>query len=339
MTTMLKNSFTLKTGTLEELNSIITQPDFKGTISNLPSWMYHQCAGVSRSTLTELDKSLSHYIEKKKNPRKATKDMNFGSGFHDYLMLPDEFAQNFAIEPDKKAIPDLLETVDDLKAALTELGLPTNGRKKDDHIKTLLAGNPSAQIWDVIQSKFEAECQGKIILTNEEFSRIKLMVKSVNNHPTLNALRSHEVIFEQSFFWRDPESGLLCKCRPDVIFITPNLFLPGDWKTTETASFESFQRTIGKFGYHIQAPYYLDGINLVLEMAVENFMFIPVEKEAPHELSLFAIDAAAQEVGRNKYKKHLQTLAAFEANLTPWLGYPKEIQNISVPSYMFYQEA
>lgn len=334
----LANSFTLKTGTLEELNSIITQPGFKGTIANLPSHLYHTCAGVSRSTLTELDKSLSHYIERRKNPKRPTKDMIFGSAFHDFLMLPHEFEQNFAIEPSKD-IEGLLETVEDLKKALSDLGLPTNGKKKEDHIKNLLAGNPDAKIWDVIKDQFDAASVGKDIVSGDDFKKIKAMVAQVKKHPTIEALSSHTVIYEQSFFWRDLKSGLLCKCRPDVIFVTPNLILPGDWKTTDCAKLEAFQRTIGKHGYHIQAPFYLDGINEVLGMSLKNFMFIPVEKEAPHELALYALDEAAQDVGRAKYEKHLQTLSIFEANEATWLGYPKEIQNISVPSYLFYQEA
>lgn len=336
----LTNSFELKTGTLEELNSIITQPGFKGTIANLPAELYHKCAGISRSTLSDLEQSFAHFEERRRNPKKQTKDMIFGSAFHDFTMLPADFARNFCVELSKEDYPGLLETVDDIKAELTKRALPTNGKKKEDHIKTLLTAFPEAPIWDLIKQKHEAENAGKQIITQEEMSRIKVMSNNVHNHPTIRALKTGQVIYEQSFFWRDAETGLLCKCRPDVIFMTPNLFLPADFKTTDDASLKEFQRTIGNFEYHIQASSYLDGINEVLGLALENFLFIPVEKQAPHELALYALDGAAQEVGRQKYKKHLRTLAQYEPGgekENGWKGYPTEIQNISIPAYLMIE--
>lgn len=471
----LSNEFKLKDGTIEELNEIISQPNFKGCIRDLPSELYHSCLGVSRSTLNELDKSFSHYRHHKQNPKAPTRDTRFGSAFHDYTMLRDEFIRKYAVIPNNK-VEGMVFTVEDIKREISkhidttelraQLELATDklasiekseledSQKIEDEINKLGSNLPSIEeslakyeddlknlseesfenkktfteeqkrikaciteqknalksltaenkdtakrlkdgqkekykslyseaefkiselktqiksiesklsgskevlianlrefdkeipIWDELLNKFKTENDGKEFIPHEDFLDILAMYAKVQTHPTLDMLLNGQhtlVMYELTFFWTCPNTGMLLKCRPDILIFTPNMVLPADYKTTDDASKDGFARSINKFKYHLQAPFYIDGINIVLDAGANNFLFIAVEKSAPHELALYALDSISISEGRSRYNSHLKTIQLFEEELKKnpdtWTGYPVQVQDISIPTYGFKLEA
>lgn len=140
---------------------------------------------------------------------------------------------------------------------------------------------------------------------------------------------------EQSFFWDDPTTGELCKCRPDARRDADNLLI--DLKSTTDASFVSFRKSMANYTYDIQAAFYLDGVSEVLQRKHENFVFIAVEKAPPFGVAVYHINEAAIEVGRELYKKLLKK--AKEDREKNQLGYPQLIQTIDLPAWAFDLES
>ena len=74
-------------------------------------------------------------------------------------------------------------------------------------------------------------------------------------------------------------TGLQCKCRPDWISADGGILV--DLKTTEDASPREFQRSIAKWRYHVQAGWYMAGIEAAYGTRPSGFIFIAVEKKPP----------------------------------------------------------
>jgi hypothetical protein len=135
---------------------------------------------------------------------------------------------------------------------------------------------------------------------------------------------------EKSIYWHDDETGILCKCRPDVLH--DNMIV--DLKTTSDASEKSFQYSIWKYGYHIQAAMMQDGISKILNKKIEDFIFIAVEKKAPFGIAVYILDNPSIEKGRDEYKELLvKYKECLEKN--EWPGYKRRY--ISLPIYAFNQ--
>ena len=132
--------------------------------------------------------------------------------------------------------------------------------------------------------------QGKIVITYDEAVTINGMIQAIDQTIwAKNILKKG--MAEQTYLWADKETGLECKCRFDRIYET----LVVDYKTTADASFEGFQKQAIKYGYHLQAAHYLDGLP-----RDSQFVFIAQEKEPPYAVSVFNADGEFLEYGRSE---------------------------------------
>lgn len=145
-------------------------------------------------------------------------------------------------------------------------------------------------------------------------------------------------IREISFFWTDPETNVLLKCKPDVIL--PNAVVV-DLKSTTSVDSEDFSKSVYNYKYHAQGAMMLDGIRLALEQSGQSlpegysvpdaFVFAACEKEAPHDYEFYQLGPNSLVLGESWYKKQLKTyvMAATENNWNP----PKKIKEIEVPQW------
>ena len=111
---------------------------------------------------------------------------------------------------------------------------------------------------------------------------------------------------EISLFWIDEETGILLKCRPD--FLPKDHKLVPDYKTCQTVNPNVFYGDFIKYGYHIEAAMYMQGIQAVFGDEVETFFFVAQEKEPPYITQVFVPDTGiitygekAVRLGINKY--------------------------------------
>lgn len=149
----------------------------------------------------------------------------------------------------------------------------------------------------------------------------------------VNALQEQEVVrdvigsalFEKSIFWRDEETGLLCKARPDIW----NDPLCGDLKTTEDAGYRAFQMSAMKYGYFLQAAMIYEALKS-LQMPFEKFLFMCVEKKKPHAVGLYLIDDEALQFGLDLFHSLLRKFAECQ-HKNEWPDYG--VQMLMIPKY------
>ena len=149
----------------------------------------------------------------------------------------------------------------------------------------------------------------------------------VRSHPTARKVFEAGDA-EMSAYWTDRETGVLCKCRPDWL----NLPLVVDLKSTEDASRDGFMRSAWNWRYHVQAAWYLDGVEQATGQRPDAFIFAAFEKSAPFACAFYYADQAMLEIGRAEYRRLLR-LYADCLSADKWPGYDTAVSALTVPAW------
>jgi exodeoxyribonuclease VIII len=177
---------------------------------------------------------------------------------------------------------------------------------------------------------FEADAAGRTVISRNDADLVLAMGRAVRNHPAAAMLLKLPGKAETTHKWIDAATGLQCKCRPDWLTTDGSLIV--DLKTTEDAS-PGFRKSIANFRYHVQAAWYLDGVEHATGRRPEQFLFVCVEKRAPYACAVYAADAEMIDAGAKQARLDLDTLAVCKA-ADAWPGYSDQIEPISLPAWM-----
>ena len=274
------------------LTKLIIEP---GIYEDLTNREYHQSDAVSRSDIPLILRSPAHYWAAKIDPDRDPYDekpaKRFGSAFHMYLLERDKFETKYEV------LPEYISK------------MAKNNNKYKDYIA-------------------EVQTRNRLPLTTLDMKKIKKMTFQVENHPDASLLIK-DALCEVSFYWVDEDTGVLCKCRPDVW--EKGLAIP-DIKTTEDAREWEFSKSIANYEYHLQNVFYCDGVEAATGERLP-MPFIAIEKQSPYAVSVYEIDDDEKLASaRNRYKKALDIYAHCRA-LNQWPAYPPGVKLISLPSW------
>lgn len=168
----------------------------------------------------------------------------------------------------------------------------------------------------------------RVILSADEAGAMRAMSRAVWNHPMAGRLLTGAAM-EQCLFATDSH-GTIRKGRLDVLPPRGNVI--ADIKTCASADRDEFERSVGKYRYHVQAAYYLDLCNLV-GREFENFAFTCVEKSAPFCVAVYALEKEAIDAGRDEYRRDLALVRHCEAE-GHWPGFGDGIGSIGLPAWL-----
>jgi len=263
---------------------------------------------ISKSGLDQIRKSPAHYWDKYLNPDRPannpTEAMIFGTAVHSAILEPDSFRDNYAF-------------IDDTEKFLELKSKGVKSPRQTNAYKEWLAGE-------------QMENAGKLIISQDDFNDIlKIRDKALSNHIVKKLLSNG--IAEQSFFFNDEMTGAPCKARPDWY---SNVGFIMDIKTTEDASKDGFARSVMKYRYHVQAPFYLDAMR-ACGGEPRGFTFVAIEKTRPFNMSILTVPAEILAFGRRVYREDLSIYTAcLEAG--EWPGYPDNAEELILPPWIKY---
>jgi hypothetical protein len=161
-----------------------------------------------------------------------------------------------------------------------------------------------------------------------DMARIRAMMASVRAHPLASRM-IHDGDAEATLRWKDGITGLECKARVD--YYVPRLGMVADVKTSEDARPDAFRKSVANYGYHRQDAFYRSAFTAV-GAAVEHFVFVVVEKQAPHAVAVYALDQEAVTRGFASVRADMAVLAeCLRTDKFP--GYETSIQTLSVPPW------
>lgn len=203
---------------------------------------------------------------------------------------------------------------------------------------------PDVQHHDQIKGEYYAANTGKIMLPGSEYDDIQNMAAAVFAHPSAKVLLTGGLAEYSLVHKIGAGTNLVPGFDPLPIDITvgirPDYWkrAPGDngnfivdLKTTEDARPEAFMREIEKYRYDVQAALYTD-IHTAAVGPVRGFVFVAVEKKAPHAIRAFFASPNMIRVGRHKYQQNLQMIAKC-IDSGEWPSYPVTVEAISLPEW------
>lgn len=185
-------------------------------------------------------------------------------------------------------------------------------------------------------AKKEAHEAGKVPLLVGDVAAAEAMAKAVHNHPVAAALLSSGQP-EITGYWHDPVTGVRLRLRIDWLHPGRTRLIAVDVKTTVSADPAKCARSCGDYRYHLQAPWYLDGLAETGAGEDALFLFVFIEKDPPYLVTVGEIDPADIARGRALNRKAINLYADCQAN-DRWPGYGDQIHQLSLPSYTRYAE-
>ncbi len=283
---------------------------YPSVIQNMPNTEYHAHEATGSSLLRQIDIP-AKFKYTKIHPPEYKECYRSGSATHTKVLEPDKIRSEYVIAPNigKRSASDR----EQWEAFFMEHGA--------DDIPQIIS-KPARDWYAAFYDQ-----TGKTILTAEELSQIEQRTDAVYNNPEAKKLLvgGHA---EVSLFWQDKETGLYLKCRPD--YLSPDFCV--DLKTTQNATRNNFAKTIVKYGYHVQAAMYLDGIKQTTGNDAQ-FRFIVVEKQAPYLTAVYQLNDESMELGTKLYREYLNKLAdCMETD--DWPGLENDL-NLQLPVWAF----
>lgn len=188
----------------------------------------------------------------------------------------------------------------------------------------------------LLKTQYAINYPDKIILSAKDARKVERMADSVWSHKGARAILELEGESEVPIFWKvevpDGKGGLITLEFKGKIDRSNPLGVI-DLKSTCDASLREFSKSIYGFGYHIQAPHYLEGA-AKNDLPCDDFIIIAVENEAPYCTALRKIDHVSIMEGEQERQELIaKYLKCVEKN--HWPGYNDEIETVSIPKWGF----
>lgn len=189
--------------------------------------------------------------------------------------------------------------------------------------------------------EFEAEARadGKVAIKGAQYDAAMWQAESAMRHPRVNELLAGNHSVEVSAYWRDPQTGIACRCRPDLAAqVGASTSILMDVKTYTNASAEEFRRQIARKRYHVQDAFYTQGYEIAAGTSVEEFRFCVIETEWPFAVQVFKLGDESRTEGYNEVHRNLDVYERC-ARTGVWPGYGTRTTTIELPPYaMTYEE-
>lgn len=269
----------------------VTKP---GVYLDMPMSVYHGQPTVEPSiSSSQLRKIFNHsladyWLQSPLNPeRQPFVDTEFtilGRAAHHILLGEAEFSKHFVIRPE-------------------DAPNDPEGRKWN-------ANNKYCKQW-----LGEQQLRQLTVLTEDQVERIRQMEAALLREPPIAVGGILNGAIEASMFYRDEETGIWIKSRPDSI---PNDADVADLKCVSDVTDEGISRSLGDQGYHQQAATTKSAMAAIFRRVMENFFLVYAQSAAPFSVRIDTIDPEDIHAGELENRAALHLFArALETNYWP----------------------
>lgn len=276
-------------------------PPKPGLYPSVPFETYCRWDALNHSTLKHMARSPKHFKHARDTPDPSETDSKrFGTGAHALLLEPARFA------------------TDVVPAPINE--------------KTGAPYGSGTKAW----AEYAARYPGKIVLTGDEIDAMRALSAAVfEDEDAAALLRIDGGMSEVCMVWDCPVTGLRCKGRVDRWIPRPEkMVLRVDVKTTRSAEWGAFGRSMVEYGYHTQEAFYARGA-AALGYRSRGYI-IAVESEAPHGINVAPIDVETMTQADSIVGEWLARVKKCTSE-NAWPGYHRPCAEFMAPEYWFRQ--
>lgn len=183
-----------------------------------------------------------------------------------------------------------------------------------------------------LKAQYQADNIGREITTTEDFNTIVEMKQAMQQNPVVASLLS-DGYKEVSIIWRDDETGIWCKTRPDGICLMTASIIDLKKVSEGGAKMHAFQSIINKRTYQVQMAMALAGLKEMRKLGIikEEYdiaTLIAVEDVPPYKTMDWTLEQDFLTQGYGEFKRLLRIeRACREQNF--WPNYePSNLENL-----------
>lgn len=257
----------------------------EGIYFDMPESEYHKEEALSTSRMKIIRISPFHYWwGSSMNPacpeqKDDTDAKIWGKAFHKIMLEPDVFHNSYIREFTAEDYPDALKTVDDMKAYCVANEIITKGCKKRDDFVMLLRGEEKpVQILDDLKTDYIKAHPDKVFLSVAEIDKLETMARMGKLSPNVKTALEGTVS-EVSIFVKDPDTGIMLKCRMDAIKPNATLDLKTFTNSRGLPIKEAIREAIKSYYYNLQYVVYDFIRQVATEKVLKGEIIIPDDKK------------------------------------------------------------
>lgn len=181
------------------------------------------------------------------------------------------------------------------------------------------------------RARDEARAEGRIPLLAAQWRRVTDMCAATRtqldqHQEASDAFKNGEP--EQTLIWQ--EDGVWCRARLDWRPKAGIVFY--DFKSTDCADPDVYQRIMVGLGHDVQAAFYLRGIKALGLCDRPQFRFVVQERDPPYALSVIAPTPKMLDLAERKVQRAIHLWRRCLASWT-WPGYPTRVCYVDAPAY------
>jgi ATP-dependent exoDNAse (exonuclease V) beta subunit len=260
---------------------------------------YRAHDAIAASDLRLMAKSYGHYLHRQEYPGDYpySAALRAGTIVHAAVLEPERFAEEFVVPP--------------------EVNKRTKAGKEE---------------WE----KWEEEHKDVFAITQDEMTKANILRDHVFKNPKAAELFTGGIA-EVPLLWNSEHHGteFRFKGRADYVVAFGDTMLVVDLKTTQDASYTSFQRSMVNWDYALQAAHYRDGVAQIMPEYDVHFVWVVIEKAPPMGCQIFSATEEIYEYGRKLKEKGLKNLLAGDADPEGLhLPYPTAIKSMELPRWV-----
>lgn len=199
---------------------------------------------------------------------------------------------------------------------------------------SILASNGAVSTTEAKQFVTDVRADGNVPLTPGDYQTVQAMAAALQAHPIAAALFDPENgTAETSLFARDERTGVMLRSRLDWQPHAKDgrLIIP-DYKTTVNASTDEVMKSVMKWGYHQQGPFYCDVAQALGLGDDPVFLLVAQEKTAPYLVNVVQLDVVAMRIGRLLNRQAIDLYAECDRTGV-WPGYSDQVELGSLPGW------
>ena len=252
-----------------------------------------------------IDKSPAHFWHQSAlNPNREESDaahFAVGRAAHDLILLGGDWAKQFHVLPEGFSRAKKVQMAEQIAAA--------------DH----------------------AAKKGKTVIKHEDMALVERIADKIASNQTAKHALMRGVP-ELTLAWQDELTGVWLRARPDFM---PQTCIDGDdirivtdlkFMSAAHCSPRKFSKAIDDFGYAISAAHYGEGIKQIYGKYPTNFLFVVIEKDEPHTVSLYELAPEDIDRGRNLMRQAINVFAEC-VRRNEWPGYTPQPMQVGLPIY------
>ncbi len=118
------------------------------------------------------------------------------------------------------------------------------------------------------------------VISPADLEKIKGMARSLIRDPAVQEHGALNGLIEHSIFWKDRETGVWLKVRPDAFPASGLDFI--DLKKTHSVMWGDLQKSIMEYGYYQQGALVAEACEQVFQRPMQSFNLMFVEDTPPH---------------------------------------------------------